>query len=356
PVTSARLPAKLISILHPYKKKSTTTNDKNQYNISSSTAQVQNDSLSSDAFDQKLITAIRHGIEQSLDYIERNYEDMNDDCWLGVAMATAIIKDAYQNGTQVMDNSSLKLLRTSSEVLQKGLASSHRIRNWIADNVLDSNVWQRNINYKYNSLPALSMEPDLRTLEKVFAAAATYTDSDICLQNVVNETILNVPVKCYVRWDCWEEFYDYDKPASAYILTHKLLLLQLAKARKCLIPESVYEVKTKKLCSSIGAEVLNADYFDMLDEVFDLFLEQVLLCGYEGYTEFFKTKWLVYILKSQRETGCFPPFLGDRFKSRIKRNTNVLPDGCADHTTGLGVAVLALYYNFIIKGRLERVE
>lgn len=82
----------------------------------------------------------------------------------------------------------------------------------------------------------------------------------------------------------------------------------------------------------------------------------VLLCGYEGYADFFKTKWLIYILKSQKETGCFSAFLGDHLKTRIKRNTNILPDGCADHTTGLGTAVLSLYYNFIIKGNVTVIN
>lgn len=74
----------------------------------------------------------------------------------------------------------------------------------------------------------------------------------------------------------------------------------------------------------------------------------VLLCGYEGFTEFIRNNWLFYILKSQHLSGCFTDNLTDPLKSRIKRDFVYLGNGCNDHTTGLGVAVLALYYNYLI--------
>lgn len=47
----------------------------------------------------------------------------------------------------------------------------------------------------------------------------------------------------------------------------------------------------------------------------------------------------------QNNSGCFNAFPG----SKRKRNIQYLGDGCADHTTGLGAAVLSLYYNFALK-------
>lgn len=151
------------------------------------------------------------------------------------------------------------------------------------------------------------------------------------------------------------------------ILLCRLLLLEVAKARKCLLDLPFYQIQVRDICSSIMAEI-SSNYYGSLDELFDLFLEQgitnnpipcltvqfltflsVLLCGYEGFTEFIRNDWLFYILKSQHLSGCFTDNLTDSLKSRIKkRNFVYFGDGCNDHTTGLGVAVLALYYNYLI--------
>ncbi|XP_018564079.1 UPF0764 protein C16orf89 homolog [Anoplophora glabripennis] len=301
--------------------------------------------------DPKLITTIRYGIDRNLKYIYQHSEKMNEDCWFGIVLATAIIRDAYQNGTHVMDNSSMKLTEISQEVLKKG-----QHKTWLSKSILDPNIWQRNLKYKYNALDPLKKRPSLRILKNIYRyqnLSDEYPNSDFCLQNIVNLTKSLTPVECYINEDCRKKYYEYDRRASAYILTHKLLLLQLARARHCIISDREYETETRKICSLIFGEVISADYFDVLDDMFDLFLEEVLLCGYEGYIDFLKSKWLIYILKSQKKSGCFPASLGDPLKSRIKRDTNILPDGCADHTTGLGAAVLSLYYNFIIKGNVS---
>ncbi|KAJ8935098.1 hypothetical protein NQ314_012994 [Rhamnusium bicolor] len=268
-------------------------------------------------FENKVITTIRHGIEKNLEYIDNNYEKMNVDCLFGVVLST------------------------------------------VTKYMLDYNIWERNIKYRYNQLDKFSRTPDLRILADIFLHQNFNNgppSTDFCLQDIVNLTTVLDSNKCFINNYCWNKYYVYDKQASGYTLTHKLLLLQLAKARKCIINKHQYEVRIKQLCSLIFAEVFNGDYFDVIDDMFDLFLEEIILCGYEGYADFLKNKWLFYILKTQRPTGCFPAILKDNLKTRIKRNTNILEDGCADHTTGLGVAVLALHYNFIIKENIINLE
>lgn len=45
--------------------------------------------------------------------------------------------------------------------------------------------------------------------------------------------------------------------------------------------------------------------------------------------------------------------MSDNLKTRLKRNYNIFEDGCADHTTGVGTAVLALHYNYILKKNID---
>jgi hypothetical protein len=75
------------------------------------------------------------------------------------------------------------------------------------------------------------------------------------------------------------------------------------------------------------------------------FVPSGLLCGYEGYADFLKLDWLGKILKVQHDSGCFPVHV----KARTRRETNEWKDGCADHTTGLGAAILSLYLNYVVK-------
>ncbi|XP_057654113.1 UPF0764 protein C16orf89 homolog isoform X2 [Diorhabda carinulata] len=266
--------------------------------------------------DNRVILKVRQSIEKTLDYIDIQHKRVNEDCLFGVVLCTAIAMDTYKNGTHVMDTSTTSIIKKSMELLNKSVPYLRPERKWVKEAILDWKLWRKEIQYKYD---------------------------------IANITWNSSPKKCFVDKKCWKIYYQDDDTASGYLLTHKLLLLQLARARKCNINKEAYYNKTKELCSQIYSEVLSGDYFDVLDDMFDLFFEETILCGYEGFTEFFSTKWLFYILKSQRSSGCFPPILTDKLKSKIKRSTTIFEDNCADHTTGIGLAVLTLYYNFIIK-------
>ncbi|KAJ8948441.1 hypothetical protein NQ318_007964, partial [Aromia moschata] len=274
------------------------------------------------------------------------------------------VKDAYQNGTHIMDSSSLDIIDKSLLILEKGFSAIDSSKLWMVKYILDYNIWEKQIEYKDKQLGSFAGAPDFRILQNMMIGYKNSNNrqpsTDFCLQDIVNQTLELTPNLCYINLQCWKMYYVNNEPASGYTLTHELLLIQLAKARKCITNENEYVARTKHFCELIYAEVFNGDYFDILDEIFDLFLEessilQLFFCGYEGYTDFFKHKWLFYILKSQKPNGCFSAILEDNLKTRIKRDTNIFEDGCADHTTGLGAAVLSLYYNYIIKNDIENL-
>ncbi|KAG5874149.1 hypothetical protein JTB14_029459 [Gonioctena quinquepunctata] len=303
------------------------------------------------------VTKVRNGIENSLRYIFNKYREINVDCLLGVALTQAIIQDVYYNGSHLMDESSQNIIRSSANILRKTVSSVQSENLWVANSITDSRIWRKYIVYKENSLYPFSKLRNHKILENIYQFGDINWQSpniNLCLQDTVNFTSPLRPRMCFINEDCWKKYYELNELASGYILTHKLLLLQLAKARQCIMNQEVYDQQKKLLCSFIYAEVSNGDYYNELDDIFDLFLEEIVLCGYEGYAEFFRNEWLYFILKSQRNTGCFPAVLRDKRKSKIKRNINIFEDGCADHTTGLGAAALALYYNFIVKETFPR--
>ncbi|XP_057654112.1 UPF0764 protein C16orf89 homolog isoform X1 [Diorhabda carinulata] len=299
--------------------------------------------------DNRVILKVRQSIEKTLDYIDIQHKRVNEDCLFGVVLCTAIAMDTYKNGTHVMDTSTTSIIKKSMELLNKSVPYLRPERKWVKEAILDWKLWRKEIQYKYGEMANVKIFDVLNKIRTYQNDNIYLSNMDYCFKDIANITWNSSPKKCFVDKKCWKIYYQDDDTASGYLLTHKLLLLQLARARKCNINKEAYYNKTKELCSQIYSEVLSGDYFDVLDDMFDLFFEETILCGYEGFTEFFSTKWLFYILKSQRSSGCFPPILTDKLKSKIKRSTTIFEDNCADHTTGIGLAVLTLYYNFIIK-------
>ncbi|XP_072395701.1 UPF0764 protein C16orf89 homolog [Diabrotica undecimpunctata] len=304
------------------------------------------------SLDKRVILKVKQGIEKTLEYLDAEYKRINEDCLLGVVLSTAIIHDAYKNGTHIMDRSSKEIIDKSQNLLQKSLPLIKSERKWTINSILDSRIWSKEIHYKYNQIDTFLKSNGDEILKGIYHCQDDelfLSNMDRCLMGFGNKSYQVVIKKCYIYKSCWDLYYKDDHFSTGYMLTHKLLLLQLAKGRNCLINKTAYKNKVRQLCSQIFVEVTTGDKYDVLDDMFDLFLEESLLCAFEGYTEFLSNKWLFYILKSQRPSGCFPVILTDKLKSKIKRTTNIFEDNCADHTTGLGLAVLSLYYNFIVK-------
>uniref|UniRef100_A0AAR5QDU4 Uncharacterized protein n=2 Tax=Dendroctonus ponderosae TaxID=77166 RepID=A0AAR5QDU4_DENPD len=295
--------------------------------------------------DFKLITAVRHGLDRSLDYINDNVYRVNVDCVLGVAFVRGFMRAAFKNGTHIMDNSSERLLDKCEGIIAK---SKWRFwddfqngRNWKFKHLVEADIWSKPMSFEKRLILLPSWSPNSGPLVS--------PNSDKCLQEIINSSISlqDVSAPCAVSTDCWNLFFR-NGAGSGYYLTHKLLLLQIARARNCWLSPATFQRQTREICSAIMSEIINANSKASIEEMFDLFLEQVLLCGYEGFSEFIQNDWLFHILKSQRFSGCFVDHLTDELKSRIKRDVNYFEDGCNDHTTGLGAAVLGLYYVYIV--------
>ncbi|XP_048520248.1 UPF0764 protein C16orf89 homolog isoform X1 [Dendroctonus ponderosae] len=312
--------------------------------------------------DFKLITAVRHGLDRSLDYINDNVYRVNVDCVLGVAFVRGFMRAAFKNGTHIMDNSSERLLDKCEDIIAK---SKWRFwddfqngRNWSKFELLRLNNIRKVSSLEFKHLVEADIWSKPMSFEKRLILLPSWSpnsgplvspNSDKCLQEIINSSssLQDVSAPCAVSTDCWNLFFR-NGAGSGYYLTHKLLLLQIARARNCWLSPATFQRQTREICSAIMSEIINANSNASIEEMFDLFLEQVLLCGYEGFSEFIQNDWLFHILKSQRFSGCFVDHLTDELKSRIKRDVNYFEDGCNDHTTGLGAAVLGLYYVYIV--------
>lgn len=72
------------------------------------------------------------------------------------------------------------------------------------------------------------------------------------------------------------------------------------------------------------------------------------MCGSEGYTEFLNEMWSRKIMQWQTIEGCYQMQSENRSNNSVKeRSANIIAFGCTDHTTGLGVAALALNLRYV---------
>ncbi|XP_060523388.1 UPF0764 protein C16orf89 homolog isoform X2 [Cylas formicarius] len=264
---------------------------------------------------------------------------------------SAFMKDVYYYGPNKTKNGSFEMLIKTERIIEKARPmfeqNSHNGNDWKFTHLVKNDMWYKKISFGLRSLNLHRMTySNLR--EKLLGNVEVLApNSDYCLEDLINATNPGIPKKCCIKRQCYDTYFG-DISGVGYTLTHKLLLLQLAKRLSCMSGK-LYTFRATTICGLIVSEVYSIDYYNMLDDTFDLFLEQVLLCGYEGFLEVFQNKWLYFILKSQRSEGCFSAILTDRLKTRMKKDMTCFKDGCNDHTTGLGTAVLAMYYNYIVK-------
>ncbi|XP_033887513.3 UPF0764 protein C16orf89 homolog isoform X1 [Acipenser ruthenus] len=100
----------------------------------------------------------------------------------------------------------------------------------------------------------------------------------------------------------------------------------------------------------------------------DIFMENIMLCGMAGFSDFYKPSWLRHILTWQdSDVGCFGKdalliiFTEEEESShrlernllettdlhkRVKRREKTLKDGCSSHMTAVAVSTLGGYMNF----------
>ncbi|XP_074034679.1 UPF0764 protein C16orf89 homolog isoform X2 [Leptinotarsa decemlineata] len=166
--------------------------------------------------------------------------------------------------------------------------------------------------------------------------------SDRCLVEILNMSAFNG--YCYISNICSEMMLDVFRIDTGYLLTHRLLYLQIQRLQGCKIPDEYRSTSfndyTEKFCSYIYKEAKTNEYLGY--PYHDIFMEQVVLCGMEGYSEFISEEWISEVIRWQNPHGCYESIA----KNKSKRTSTLIDYGCSDHSTGLGAAALALYYRY----------
>ncbi|XP_022917139.2 UPF0764 protein C16orf89 homolog isoform X1 [Onthophagus taurus] len=295
--------------------------------------------------------------EKTVNYIHRNKNKMNVDAMFLTVLTQAninylklnnVIKKKYFNKIINVEN---KILDTHSRLKEIERESS---RNYLFKNtILNPQIWNKPIQFRNNTLKANKFNRiKINNLNKLFdyykKQRLNEQNSDACLMELLQQshrckqTSIMSPFCIKTMGLLNNQSFD-----RGYGITHSLLYLQIAKSQRCNINETGLKEKIKNFCSVILWEMKKIAEFGFHDVFDDLVLEQVTLCGYEGFSEFFSSKIIDHILNIQDDLGCFG--IEKDFVGRIKRESNFFNDGCTDHATGLGLSALSLILRFILR-------
>ncbi|XP_058435618.1 UPF0764 protein C16orf89 homolog isoform X6 [Marmota monax] len=140
---------------------------------------------------------------------------------------------------------------------------------------------------------------------------------------------------------------------SGYRLSHQLLFFLWARMQGCtegLFHQSQHYISV--FCANMMELTRRAEAIGYAYPTRDLFMENIMLCGISGFSDFYKLRWLEAILSWQRPwEGCFgkpaakeedPPTAPPHRPHvlRVKRREKQFIDGCSCHSTAVAVAAL----------------
>ncbi|XP_055507876.1 UPF0764 protein C16orf89 homolog [Leucoraja erinacea] len=149
-----------------------------------------------------------------------------------------------------------------------------------------------------------------------------------------------------------------------YSLSHQLLYLIIAEIKDCTdivkLGKAVSIQHLKKVyCTNMMKINLEIEDEDFPLHRRDLFMENIMLCGMIGYSDFIKTQWLEAILSWQNPTGCYlridlgrsvQPTEKERNAftkhKRVKRRDRLMSDNCTSHLTGIAAGALGVFLRF----------
>ncbi|XP_021935604.1 uncharacterized protein LOC110837606 isoform X2 [Zootermopsis nevadensis] len=269
--------------------------------------------------------------------------------------------------TRLQDLSTVSLLEQKCERVYKEYVPI-RVRSEtdhydrIMDNIVREELWE--VDYpltlgKLRKVPERSFDKRVphekpynftigQRLAMLLSGRPNEMQSDHCISLLVS------PKLCGTSPTCWDIMTSKDEETHGYSLTHRLLYLQIARQLGCgnRAEFADTDASIRNLCSDILVELYRIIELKVPVGFRDLFLEQIGLCGMEGFAEFLNPVYMNWILPLQTPSGCFADkirhgWLDALTKSpssfRLKREDGLLQeDGCTMHITGLATFFLAL--------------
>ncbi|EFN61804.1 Uncharacterized protein UNQ904/PRO1925-like protein [Camponotus floridanus] len=309
-----------------------------------------------ESFEQKLLA-----LDKVLTYINDRTEQMNVDVTYGVTLSEVNLMAALNNDNiQYLENKFFVFLKEmlmlsdftrrnlmnnvvpTSEIelsLQSGL---NNVNLWIKP------IWWTRIFPKNKPTPNWGLSYE-QVIESIQHGWPNEFNSDQCLFKIMQSGLNK---KCKIPQTCTEGLIKHDN-VTGYSLTHRLLIIQTAQRFGCQETASLpFSYLIPAFCARIFQDLVNLEAWNFPNVSQDLMIEQIILCGMEGYYEFLDKHYEDLILSWPHWSGCFKL---ERISEKLKmtpRASSLTDFGCNNHMTSLGAASLALFIRENIENEL----
>ncbi|CAN9505052.1 unnamed protein product [Ophioblennius macclurei] len=321
--------------------------------------------------DAEVIDEVLISLSRGVAFLERQHEHINLDGVVGFVMLQAELKEAVRTWPHTdplswaQRTTAVALLRRLDQSLEKAVAALQEndpkyYREF--EPVLSWTFWA--VPHEWRSI-------DASLVYGATMSAECYDEqlSDKCLTLLLGTWKMN-GTPCIVTKLCRDTMTRFGCPH--YSLSHQQLYFMMGKMRGCSdllkgdtrasranMTEQNYQ---SIFCSNMLKSNQDVVRDGLTEQTRDIFIENILICGLAGFSDFFPADWLQHILRLQdEEVGCFgrdqsiiSQIIGDELLEqlqphrRVKRREKVLPDGCSSHMTAVAVGALGGYLNFYL--------
>ncbi|KAG7223201.1 hypothetical protein INR49_015809 [Caranx melampygus] len=304
----------------------------------------------------EMIDDVLSSLSRGASFLERQHEHINLDGVVGFLVLQAELKEAVRTWPHTdpvswaQRTSAVALVRRLDQSFDKAIAALQQ----------NDPKYYRGVELHRPSL----VYPSTMTTE-------CYDEqlSDKCLTLLLGTWKMN-GTPCIVTKPCRDTMTQFGCPH--YSLSHQLLYFMIGKMKGCTnllkgdtrasranMTERHYE---RIFCSNMMKTNQDIIRDGLTEQTVDIFIENILICGLAGFSDFYKAEWLQHILRLQdEELGCFgrdksiiSQIIGDELLEqlqphrRVKRREKILPDGCSSHMTAVAVGALGGYLNYYL--------
>ncbi|CAL1686183.1 unnamed protein product [Lasius platythorax] len=311
-----------------------------------------------ESFERKLIA-----LDKALTYINDRPYQMNVDTTYGVTLSQVNLMAALlHDNVQYLESRffiALKEMVALSDLTRKNLMNNvvptseielslqstlNNLTLWIKP------IWWTRIFPKDRPIPSQGLNYS-QVVKSIQHGWPNETESDQCLFKITHSALNE---ECQIPQACAEGLMR-DDDVTGYPLTHRLLMIQIAKRFGCRETASLpFSYLVPAFCARIFQNLVNLEAWNFPSTGKDLMIEQILLCGMEGYYEFLDKRYEDLILNWPHQSGCFN-LQGFPEEHKMTRRSSSLTDfGCHNHITGLAAASLSLFIRENIENELGR--
>ncbi|XP_071750896.1 UPF0764 protein C16orf89 homolog [Centroberyx gerrardi] len=323
------------------------------------------------ASQEEVIDDILNSLTKGAAFLEEQHENINLDGVVGFLILQAELKEAVRTWPHTdplswaQRTATVALVRRLDQSLDKAVAALQQ------NDPKYYREFEPLLSWRFWLVPQEWSSTDSSLAYSSTRNSECYDEqlSDKCMTLLLG-TWKNNGTPCIVTKSCRDTMTRFGCPH--YSLSHQLLYFMIGTMKGCSnmlkgdmrasranMTERSYQ---KIFCSNMMKSNLEIIKDDFSGQTQDIFIENILLCGLAGFSDFYKADWLQHILRLQdQDAGCFgsdergiSQIIGDELLEqlqphrRVKRRDKTLRDGCSSHMTGVAVSALGGYLSYYL--------